>query len=955
MANQLLHYPLDRGIDQSKDTAGAEQPLGLLTCENLWHSRAGVLSTRPGTTRAAGSVNLGALSVAAVADGCALGGGSVLQQSRPPTGETESWVSAGYYAEPMPLGARDVGPRIDTTSDDQIARHVTVWKSALLVAVTDGTTITVSVYHRETGATLRETTFSGGAVPGCVIGFADHGDASPSLYLRGTTAGVTLRRITFDDVDNYATTTFTMNDGIDDRAIVCGHAGGAAHVAFSTGPIRYYSSKSDTTADQINPGMSMSSIVSCFAHEGLAWFVGHATNTLYVLSANGGTSNGIDTASPADTGKTKPVIVATGTNTAAVFLSATVTGGSVSRFPVTGPAPSIGSEDATYLRQAVVLGGALFDGSKPYVWAQIGNALTNLSSKTVLIIGTVSSAETSRKTVLAYSGVMDSAASKRVWPASGWAPADAPFPAAWVTGLYDLLDATDNTLAQCRTLTFAMNGVRRTARFLDRQLVPGGALTDVFGECSHTMPQTYPAITDDDSTTGSLSAGDYQFIAIHYKRDYDGTIRKGPPSEVRTVTVSAGTGVELSIGYDETLPDGWQIAVYRTEADGSVFYFDGLTTPGATYVSSQNDANLSNNEILYTEGGVLANDAAPSHRFLAVGKNRAWLGGLAETFRVRFSKEGVRGETPSFPDDPSHWLDLGSDVTALACIDDVALAFHRDSVDLISGDGPDALGSGSFQVRPCTIGAGADDWRSVVSTPIGVFFAGNGTIWLMGRGFAAPENIGAQVRDVLADYPTVLAATLADYGHQQTAQFLCQASDGGTTRLVFSLRSLQWYQWNALGATYLGHAYVSGELRAALLPTAFPSPVAAPLVESDALTTDEQTPGTTTTIATAIDLHQLHVWGLASDARVRRVWVRARVSEEQDWLLQLEANGGLREETKAFSPPVKAGYQALEFSMREQCVQSLGVSLSAGPVALAGIVVEYEGEGAPKLPTAQRR
>jgi hypothetical protein len=957
MANQLYHYPFDRGLDQSKDTAGSEQPVGLLECSNLWHRYTGVLSTRPGTGRAAGNPGGSALPAEAVEGGAALAGGTAYLQTRPPDGESPGWVNGGHYAQPLPLGARDVGTRIDVTSDDYIVRHVTLWKHAQLAAWTDGTTVYVGIYHRDTGVTLRETTFSGGAVPGAVIGWADHGDMSPSLYLRGTTAGVSIRRITFDDADNFATTTANMTDGIDDRAIVCGHAGGAAHVAFSTGPIRYYATKADTTADQINPGMSMSSIVSCFSYQGLAWFAGHATNTLYVLSANGGTSNGISTATPSDSGKTKPVIVAIGVNTAAVFLSAATTDASVSYFGVTGPAPSIGTEDADYLRQAIVLGGAVFDGNVPYVWAQVGNATTNLSAKTVLIIGTVASATTSRLTVLAHSGVMSVATIGRVWPASGYAPADEPFPAAWVTGLYDLLDATDNTLAQCQALTFAMSGTRRTARFLDRQLIPGGALTDVFGDCSHTLPQTYPAITDDDTASGSLSAGDYQFAAVHYKRDHDGTIREGAVSELYTVTVSAGTGVELSIGYDETLPDGWEIAIYRTIADGSTKYFDGLTAPGATYTSSQGDATLSNNRTLYTEGGVLSNDAAPSHRFLAVGKNRAWLGGLAQKFRVRFSKEGVRGETPSFPDDPSHWLDLGSDVTALACIDDVALAFHRDSVDLISGDGPDARGSGSFTVRPVTVGVGADDWRSVVTTPVGVFFAGTGSIWLMGRGFAAPENVGALVRDALADYPVVLAAMLVDFGHQQCVQFLCSDDMTGTntTRLVFSLRSLQWYQWDSLDATFLGDVTVDGARRTVLLPTTFPSPTAALLVESESLTTDEQVTDDTTTIVTTLQTHQMHMWGLAADARVRCAFVRYKASETQDWELAFEVNGGLRSETKTFQPVSKPGYQIARFGMREQDVQSLGIQLTAGPVALAGVMVEFEGEGAPKLATSQKR
>jgi hypothetical protein len=292
-------------------------------------------------------------------------------------------------------------------------------------------------------------------------------------------------------------------------------------------------------------------------------------------------------------------------------------------------------------------------------------------------------------------------------------------------------------------------------------------------------------------------------------------------------------------------------------------------------------------------------------------------------------------------------------------MDDCILAFHRDSVDLVTGDGPNIQGTdGSFQVRPCTIGVGADDWRSVVVTPIGVFFAGQRTIWLMGRGFGAPENIGALVQDVLAEFPVVLSSAFIDYGHQQCVQFLCGAADGAAqTRLVFSLRSLAWYQWEApAGSGLLGECFVRDERRACILPAVIPdSSDLTLLVESEAITTDEVA-GETEAIATAIETHDVHSWALVGDAKVHRVWVRARVTEAQTWDAAIIVDGGSRTENKESAPIAsKPGYQAKEYRLKEQAVQSLALRLESGPVTLAGMVLEIESEGAAKLATVDRR
>lgn len=208
----------------------------------------------------------------------------------------------------------------------------------------------------------------------------------------------------------------------------------------------------------------------------------------------------------------------------------------------------------------------------------------------------------------------------------------------------------------------------------------------------------------------------------------------------------------------------WTGHVYRTLANGSVFYrvtpqSKGLTDFVSAYSDTLSDANASVREVLYTEGGVLSADPAPASRFGAFALGRLWLAGLFARERIRCSTLALPGLGLSFPEQATHWLDFPNPVTGLASLEDSLIVFTENDIYVVSGDGPDDTGLGGFAVRQIATDVGCTDWRSVVSTSLGVFFQSRAGIMLLPRlGGAAPVYVGQAVADILQDYPYVVAA-----------------------------------------------------------------------------------------------------------------------------------------------------------------------------------------------------
>ncbi len=154
-----------------------------------------------------------------------------------------------------------------------------------------------------------------------------------------------------------------------------------------------------------------------------------------------------------------------------------------------------------------------------------------------------------------------------------------------------------------------------------------------------------------------------------------------------------------------------------------------------------------------------------------------------------------------FPGEPVNWSGaigfliprISEPIVGVAALDQRGLLFTSEKIYQFSGDGPDDTGAGSY-TEPLSVpsSTGLNDWRSLVETPVGLFFQGsNGQLWLLPRDGSPPQWIGQPVRDTLLAYPVVTSATLVT--EEQLVTFSCNNSGLTDSRLVhYDLRAQTW-------------------------------------------------------------------------------------------------------------------------------------------------------------------
>lgn len=167
-----------------------------------------------------------------------------------------------------------------------------------------------------------------------------------------------------------------------------------------------------------------------------------------------------------------------------------------------------------------------------------------------------------------------------------------------------------------------------------------------------------------------------------------------------------------------------KVEVYRTLANGQVFYFVGEVTNGTTtYTDTTSDATLIDSEKLYTEGGVIANDPVPLAACLYVFKDKGYYGNIkegSELFKNRIY-QSVPGDIDSVPS--TFFVDVQDDVVGIGSARGLVIAVCATSVYRIDGEF-DLLGRGGMVAT--RIGETSDciSSQSIVVTPEGLFWAG---------------------------------------------------------------------------------------------------------------------------------------------------------------------------------------------------------------------------------------
>lgn len=257
----------------------------------------------------------------------------------------------------------------------------------------------------------------------------------------------------------------------------------------------------------------------------------------------------------------------------------------------------------------------------------------------------------------------------------------------------------------------------------------------------NVLPATVTSKRFYSRTFGSIAHRAYSATVVHFYRQVNG-----------------GTS------YHRVTPD-----------DGAPQAAHVATGARVTFIDPKTDDDIRDNEILYTDGGVQPNDLAPSCRFLAIGEERLWLGGLFDPEIIQCSKAFAPREPIQFSDHDAFKVRLPFACTGLAYLDGSVVAFCSDSIYTVSGAGPDNRGFGGYTLRPISGDVGCIDYRSIVETAEGVFFQSSRGIQLLPRGFGAPtlfRNLNDLMGEFGDGFTEVIGATNSYASDEETVRFL---------------------------------------------------------------------------------------------------------------------------------------------------------------------------------------
>lgn len=274
---------------------------------------------------------------------------------------------------------------------------------------------------------------------------------------------------------------------------------------------------------------------------------------------------------------------------------------------------------------------------------------------------------------------------------------------------------------------------------------------------------------------GSLTPGATYFYTLVYRwvNPLGETELSAPSAQSKIVLGGAQNRITLATNpslYSLGNKSGVALDIYRSTG-GSVFFYVGTADMNSlTYVDDMSDATASANGVLYVQvGQELENRAPPACRFTCVSQNRLWLGGLPDSRVIQSSKAFQKGVAIAFADDDSFRVTLPDECTGLAFMDSM-IAFTRNAIYVIGGDGPDNSGANGWEspvALPFPIGCA--DYRSVAVTEEGVFFQSDRGFYMLPRGFGEPVPAGDAIMEQIRTYPICCGNALVTRGDGTTA------------------------------------------------------------------------------------------------------------------------------------------------------------------------------------------
>lgn len=311
-------------------------------------------------------------------------------------------------------------------------------------------------------------------------------------------------------------------------------------------------------------------------------------------------------------------------------------------------------------------------------------------------------------------------------------------------------------------------------------LLSGGspALYDGY-HCSELGFHFHPIVDEQPyaGVAGALTPSTtYRWAVVYEWIDGKGVWHRSMPQYTDGLALAAGENGATMDVFDLTLTEHIdtesvnhpvRICFYRTEANGSVFYFEAAyeSDPRSDYQTHNSilaDTVIRDNRMLYSEGGVLPDLQPPA--MLQIIRHGVRLWGISgdNPDIVWMSKIDWQDYVmPGFP--AGFVIRLPMCVTALASMDDKLVIFGEDSIWLLTGDGPNDQGEQNDLNGPrkLAVATGCIERRSVVVMPGGILFQSRDGIKLLSRGLDV-VHVGEPVRTQLETH-SVCSACLVEY------------------------------------------------------------------------------------------------------------------------------------------------------------------------------------------------
>lgn len=309
----------------------------------------------------------------------------------------------------------------------------------------------------------------------------------------------------------------------------------------------------------------------------------------------------------------------------------------------------------------------------------------------------------------------------------------------------------------------------------------------------------------------NVASKTFNYVAVYNFYNGKGELERSISSAVKSITTtSTATYIQIGVkclnfSYKDVYEDGLSgytvkqsidIVLYRTTNNGTIFYRVGNTPNRPINYNQQiedavSDTDLANNELLYTNGGILTSDSTPNAKFSVSGGNRIFLGGLEEQDEIAYSKKQLFGEAVSFNDFLRIRVSTGRNadktpISALGYMDNKLIVFRENSIYFIQGDGPNEVGVGGFS-DPEVISSdvGCIEPRSILNIPNGLIFKSKKGIYLLTRGLST-EYIGAAVEDF--NSLTTISSLVSDKFNE--ARFYMSSGDCIIFNFLFNVWSV---------------------------------------------------------------------------------------------------------------------------------------------------------------------